>query len=104
MAIKQKHESIWHILAALQKTVEGQEVHMTVILKLWETFVPKGDNLWAYPIKIVLRQINLDEKWDKCQKEIPHEIRNANLMQQGNFIHVFLARHVSGTSAHHQEH
>ena len=24
-------------------------------------------------------------------------------MQQGNFINVFLARHVSGTDAHHQE-
>ena len=31
-------------------------------------------------------------------------IWNANLMQQGNFIDVFLARHVSGTYAHHQEH
>ena len=36
---------------------------------------------------------------------LPHEITwNANLMQQGNFIDVFLARHVSGTYAHHQEH
>jgi len=25
-------------------------------------------------------------------------------MQLGNFVHVFLARHVSGTYAHHQEH
>jgi len=25
-------------------------------------------------------------------------------MQQGKFINVFLARHVSGTYAHHQEH
>jgi len=34
-----------------------------------------------------------------------HEMKwNANLMQQGNFIDVFLARHVSGTYAHHQEH
>jgi hypothetical protein len=31
-------------------------------------------------------------------------ILNANLMQQGNFIDVFLARHVSGTHVHHQEH
>jgi len=30
--------------------------------------------------------------------------RNANSMQLGNFIDVFLARHVSGTYAHHQEH
>jgi len=29
---------------------------------------------------------------------------NANLMQLGNFIDVFLARHVTGTYAHHQEH
>jgi len=28
---------------------------------------------------------------------------NVNFMQQGNFINVFLARHVSGTYAHHQE-
>jgi len=36
---------------------------------------------------------------------LPHEIIwNANLMQQGNFIDLFLARHVSGTYAHHQEH
>ena len=31
-------------------------------------------------------------------------IWTASLMQQGNFIDVFLARHVSGTYAHHQEH
>jgi len=31
-------------------------------------------------------------------------IWTANLMQQGNFINVFLARHVSGTYAHNQEH
>jgi len=27
----------------------------------------------------------------------------ANLMQQGNFIDIFLARHVSGAYTHHQE-
>jgi len=36
---------------------------------------------------------------------LPHEIMwNTNLMLQGNFIDVFLARHVSGAYAHHQEH
>jgi len=36
---------------------------------------------------------------------ILYEIKwNANLMQLGNFIDVFLARHISGTYAHHQEH
>jgi len=40
----------------------------------------------------------------KC-KFREHEIKgNANLMQLGNFIDVVLARHVSGTYAHHQEH
>ena len=29
---------------------------------------------------------------------------NVNLVQQGNFIDVVLARHVSGIYAHHQEH
>jgi hypothetical protein len=39
------------------------------------------------------------------KKERKKEIMwNANLMQQGNFIDIFLARHVSGTYAHHQEH
>jgi hypothetical protein len=40
-----------------------------------------------------------------CKMEMKeHEIIwNANLMQQGDFIDVFLALHVSGTYAH-QEH
>ena len=29
---------------------------------------------------------------------------SANLMQLGNFIDIFLARHLSGKYAHHQEH
>ena len=36
---------------------------------------------------------------------LPHEIMwNAHLMQLGNFIDVFLARHVSGIYAHNQDH
>ena len=31
-------------------------------------------------------------------------MNESHLMQLGNFIDVFLARHVSGTYAHHQEH
>jgi len=30
-------------------------------------------------------------------------MQSANLMQEGNFIDIFLARHASGTYAHHQE-
>jgi len=29
---------------------------------------------------------------------------NANLMQQGNFVDIYLARHASGIYAHHQAH
>jgi len=46
-------------------------------------------------------------KFEGCLTvHLRHEIKwNANFMQQGNFlIDVFLARHVSGTYAHHQEH
>jgi len=43
--------------------------------------------------------------WGLFDRALDHEITwNVNLMQQGNFINVFLARHVSGTYAHHQEH
>ena len=39
------------------------------------------------------------------RKTLTYEIiLNANLKQQGNFINVYLVRHVSGTCAHHQEH
>ena len=41
--------------------------------------------------------------WIWCK--VVYEVKwNATLMQEGNFIDVFLARHVSGTYAHHQEH
>ena len=37
--------------------------------------------------------------------EVRYEINfNVNLTQEGNFIDIFLAGHVSGTYAHHQEH
>ena len=46
----------------------------------------------------------LIKSWGFLTVHLPHEINwNANLMQQGNFI-VFLARPVSGTYVHHQEH
>jgi len=47
-------------------------------------------------IRWMLNDISVNDIYEiKC---------NANLMQLGNFIDVFLARHVSGTYAHHQEH
>ena len=46
------------------------------------------------------------EQWEgSAQMSHPYEMMwNANLVHQGNFIDIFLARHVSGTYAHHQEH
>ena len=38
------------------------------------------------------------------KKSVGEIMWNAKLMQQGNFIDIFLARRVSGTYAHHQEH
>ena len=54
------------------------------------------------------REINLYEISETAHiliNDFQVEIQwNANLMQQGNFIDVFLARHISGTYANHQEH
>ena len=38
------------------------------------------------------------------QSSILEIMWNANFMQLGNFIDIFLARHVSGTYAHHKKH
>jgi len=56
---------------------------------------------------ITFRSVKL-RHWDLFEgclnMYLPHEIKwNANLMQLGNVIDVFLARHVSGTYANHQE-
>jgi hypothetical protein len=55
---------------------------------------------------LTLTYINNPKVTEGCLTvHLLHEIIwNANLMQQGNFINVLLARHVSGTYAHHQEH
>jgi len=47
----------------------------------------------------------LRKKYLNFKEKAFYEIMwNANLMQQSNFIDLFLPRHVSGTCAHHQEH
>jgi len=57
-------------------------------------------------IAILSRREQYKRKLEGCLTvHLPHELMwNANLMQQGNFIDIFLARHVSSTYAHHQEH
>ena len=53
---------------------------------------------------ILLRMRNVSDR-SRSENTRYFEMKwNANLMQVGYFIDVFLARHVSGTYAHHQEH
>jgi len=51
-------------------------------------------NVWKTPegMHLEVNKIRCEIMW------------NTNLMQRGNVIGVYLARHVSGTYAHHQEH
>ena len=58
-----------------------------------------GTNVYAH-----LREVNSHTKLRILMKHYNEIIWNANLMQQGSFIIVFLARHVSSTYAHQQEH
>ena len=65
--------------------------------ELWNRWlIPRG----RYLLKN-LPVVHLVKVFDVLNGEI---IWNAKLKQQGNFIDAFLARHVSGTYAHHQEH
>jgi len=59
--------------------------------------------LWSPEFIIVL--ITTHQFGGCLTVHLPHEIKwNANLMQLGSFIDVSLARHISGTYAHRQEH
>jgi len=60
-----------------------------------------------YILRIINRLWRSAVKKELCYLTVhlPHEIMwNANLIKQGNFIDMLLARHVSGTYNHHQEH
>ena len=73
-------------------------------------FLSVGVEDYSVNIKVSLRYVRLASCVIDCNtsllvKVINGEIKlNADLMQQGNFIDVFLVRHVSGTYAHNQEH
>ena len=61
--------------------------------------------VWFTVRRFILGKSSILSAEDCLTVHLSHEIiLNANLMQQGNFIDVFLARHVSGTYAHYQEH
>ena len=60
-------------------------------------------NILWYPL--ILHKVRVFLTCLVRQTEEHLEIKlNANLMQLGNFINEFLARHVSGTYAHQEEH
>jgi len=87
----------------------GWHCEFTMSLKDWG--ISGWNTRWHYIfIPTFLRLFSLFFrrilKFEGCLTvPLPHEIKwNANLMQVGNFIDVFLTRHVSGTYAHHQEH
>jgi len=66
-------------------------------------------NISCFEIFMDSHRIKIFYYTDSSEKSrqtfIIHEIKwNVNLMQIGTFIDVFLARQVSGTYDHHQEH
>jgi len=60
--------------------------------------------LEIYICNLTLQQVG--ERFEGCLTvHLPHEMKwNAKLTLQGNFIGIFLARHVSGKCTHRQEH
>jgi len=83
------------------KTISYHESHMRN-----NKFGSQISQLWSRLFFIFEDECRLLLKFEGCLTvHLPHEIMwNANLMQQGNFIAIFLARHVSGAYALHQEH
>jgi len=59
--------------------------------------------MWRSSEFVFSQDINKHSLFEGCLTvHLPHEIKwNTNLMQLGNFIDVFLARHVSSTYVHH---
>ena len=55
-------------------------------------------NCYSFCCSFFVYPANIDFHEGYLTVHLPHEIKwNTNLMQQGNFIDIFLARHVSGT-------
>ena len=69
---------------------------------MWRYFPQR--NLLLY--SLFTKNISLNAQFEGClTARLLLEITwNANLMQLGNFINVFLVQHVSGTYAHNQQH
>ena len=85
-------------------------LYMTVYLTF--IFLYRQNNVWITPLPLytllhvtIMPYAAIIHFVGCLTVHLPHEIIwNANLMQQGNFVNVFLSRHVSGTYTHHQEH
>ena len=78
-------------------------LYMTVYLTF--IFLYRQNNVWITPLPLytllhvtIMPYAAIIHFVGCLTVHLPHEIIwNANLMQQGNFVNVFLARHVSGT-------
>jgi len=74
-----------HLHAALKRSANERSVRNFQI----QVFLRKNEDHWTIQLHFLEGCLTV---------HLPHErMWNANLMQQGNFIDVFLARHVSGT-------
>ena len=82
----------WGILQSLKDNAA------TVDIICRDCFLPRSFR-WIFRDHLIMQSYTEWEYSEECLTvHLPHEITwNANLMQQGNFIDVFLARHVSGT-------
>ena len=69
-------------------------------VKMLKIFVSNSTHMIRYQL------ITSGKSTEKSEhtRNFTTKLQNTNLLQLGNFIDVFLARHVSGTYAHHQEH
>jgi len=78
---------------------------MKTFVRFWQYLAKLFLEWEMFRVKVV-ENIETHILLDGCLTvHLPHEIIwNANLMQLGNFIDIFLPRLVSGTYAHHQEH
>ena len=95
----------WFILpSSIHKIVDG----LKFIMKMQEKTRIHNTRVWNWNCRPGMTYSSYTKS--KCLEgcltvHLPHEIMwNANLMQLGNFIDVFLARHFWGIYAHHQEH
>ena len=97
---------IYRYIYTLELCIIKNSSHYTFDgLKYFYFLCPFRNKEYWLPKKNAISGLSISQVVGCLTVHLPHEIIwNANWMQPGNFINVFLARHVSGIYAHHQEH